>query len=211
MKSAAADFDAARDAFWERQTTNGATRRCTGGDATKHRAAETAPRPRIGMASTDRCTLQMPLKAPPHSAVSPSRRGAPPRTPGGTSHCCSLKANGAGADGAAERRANNEANRYAADNITSPLAGAGITEGCAHHAVSPKHGGTHDNVTMGKGSDGMSSLERFVHEIEAMQDEAIDAALDVAGSSDEGAVKIVEEACWGSALSADGNVGYHYL
>ena len=43
--------------------------------------------------------------------------------------------------------------------------------------------------------------------IEAKQDEAIDAALDVTGTSGEGAVKVVEEAYWGSALSTDGDAG----
>ena len=49
MKSAAAaDFEAARDAFREHQTTNGATCRCTGEDATKRRAAETTSRRALG-------------------------------------------------------------------------------------------------------------------------------------------------------------------
>ena len=46
-----------------------------------------------------------------------------------------------------------------------------------------------------------------MREMEAKQKEAIDAALDVTGTSNEGTVKVVEEAHYGSALSADGNAG----
>ena len=190
MKSAAADFDAARDAFRERLTTDGAVRHCTGGGATERSVGEGAPRLHIGTASTKRGV-------------------APPQTPSGSSHCCNVEVDGVGADGAAKRRANNEADRRAVDGITSPRAGAESTKGCAHRAASPQCGGAHDDPTTVKGSDETSSLERFVREMMAMQDDAIDAALDVTGSSDEGAVKVVEEACWGSARSADGDVGGH--
>ena len=55
----------------------------------------------------------------------------------------------------------------------------------------------------------MAELLRFVRKMNAKQVGAIDAKLGVTGSPDEGAVKIVEEACWGTALSADGNAGGH--
>ena len=45
-----------------------------------------------------------------------------------------------------------------------------------------------------------------MREMEARQNEAIDAALDVTGSSSKGAVKLVEEACWGSVMEADKEV-----
>ena len=43
--------------------------------------------------------------------------------------------------------------------------------------------------------------------LETNQNKAKKEALDAARSSDEGTVKLVEEACWGSALSADGDAG----
>ena len=48
-----------------------------------------------------------------------------------------------------------------------------------------------------------------MRDMEAAQDEAIDAAIDMTGSANNVAVKLVEEACWGSALSADGDAGSH--
>ena len=51
----------------------------------------------------------------------------------------------------------------------------------------------------------LGSLERFVRKMEAKQDEAIDAALNVNGTSDEGMAMVMEEACWGSARNADGD------
>lgn len=72
-----------------------------------------------------------------------------------------------------------------------------------HRAASPRCGGANNNVTAEDGSHVTFSLERFVREMEARQNETIDAALDVTGSSSKGAVKLVEEACWGSVMEAD--------
>ena len=46
-----------------------------------------------------------------------------------------------------------------------------------------------------------------MREMEETQDKVIGAALNVTNSSNEDAVKLEEEACWVSALGADGDVG----
>ena len=74
-----------------------------------------------------------------------------------------------------------------------------------HRATPPRRGGAHDNATVEKGSGGTSSLEHFVHEMEAEQDEAIDAMLDLTGGTDECAVALKEEACWGFAAMDGGS------
>ena len=62
---------------------------------------------------------------------------------------------------------------------------------------------TIDTVLNVTGStDEESSLECFVRKIEAEQKDAIDAALDSTGNSEECAVRLVEEACWGCEETA---------
>jgi len=72
------------------------------------------------------------------------------------------------------------------------------------------HGPPHDDATAEDGSHVAVSLERFVSEMEAEQDEAIDAVLDLTVGNDENAVALEEEACWVSERGADDNAGGHF-
>ena len=78
--------------------------------------------------------------------------------------------------------------RHTVEGITRPYEKVD-SEAPPHCATSLQYIWAHDNATEDKWSDMRSILERFVREMEAKKNEAIDTVFDVTGRSDKGEVK----------------------